>query len=88
MPYSLQQQFLRNIIPLCITLGLIIQSPVCAFFAFEQVNIDPTELSSSGVCDVVTSGDLLAYHCATSFKVFDTTTETPTVLYQTTRQVA
>ena len=68
-------------------LGLMVQTPVSAFFAFEQVKIDPTELSSSE-CDVVTSGDLLAYHCASSFKVFDIASETPKIVYQTTLAVA
>ena len=62
-------QLIRNIIQLWIL--TFIHSPVSAFFSFEQVKIDSTELSSSE-CDVVTSGDLLAYHCASSFKIFDT----------------
>ena len=80
-------QLLRNIIQLWIL--TFIHSPVSALFAFEQLQIDPTELYSSTVCDVVTSGDLLAYHCASSFKVFNTATETPTmIVYQTTKAVA
>ena len=71
----------RSIIQHIITLALIIYSPVSAFYALEQVKIDPIELSASATCDIVTSGDLIAYHCASSFKVFDTATVTPTIVY-------
>ena len=73
---------------LCTLLALL-ACPSYAFYALEEIKIDPQELESPTLCSIVTAHDLIAYDCADSFKVFHVESlETPTLVYETLKAVA
>jgi len=73
---------------LCTLLALLV-CPSQAFYALEEIKIDPQELESPTLCSIVSAHDLVAYDCANSFKVFHVESlETPTLVYSTLKAVA
>ena len=71
---------------LLIVLIFAVMPRIEAFYGFKKVSITESELSSSKACSIVTSGTLIAYNCATSFKVFKN--DQASSIYSTTRAVS
>ena len=58
-----------------------------AFYAFEPSSIDPSQLASDTVCDIVTCKNIIAYSCDDFLKVFLVGDDESELLYSTTKSV-